>query len=160
MKLFFIVIATILLSACATTQPPLAFKSGSGQPEMTFENSRIKEVKNHVIDECLNKNMEFDVGSERSLICWGPLRGPGAVATQLIIGNSYSTAPVGKISFAFTQRQDDVQVKASSWVETQMAFGQTRSMKTMTNQDKNLLYFFLKNVKNNSLKAVKKSDAD
>lgn len=148
MKLAFIILIPLFLASCATTQPPLAFKSSSGKPEMLFEKSNIKEVRNKVKNECLDKNLEFEARGDRVLHCWGGMQGASSVAAQLLIGNSYSTTPVKKINFYFTQKSSDVLVKASGWVETQMAFGQVRRMELTTNQDKNALYFFLKNVKN------------
>lgn len=69
----------------------------------------IEQDRNHVLCSCVEEEMK------------------GALA-QVLIGNSYSTAPEVEVRFAIIPQGPNIRMLAYQWVETQMTFGHVRRM--------------------------------
>lgn len=59
--------------------------------------------------------------------------GGRAIATQLLIGNSYSTPPQDEVNFVLTKYNGKVKIFANMAVSTQTAFGQNRKIQMRDN---------------------------
>ena len=141
-KLFATLILSTLVLGCA--QVPLNKVTQSGKPERLFTSAKATDVKGKMIDRCSMAGLQVDERGTNTLICSKTLSGGDAVIAQIAIGNSYSTTPEQKVSFVITQRGNDVFVMATSiWIETQMAFGQTRRQDITNNKQINDIQNFL-----------------
>ncbi|HBM2815714.1 TPA: hypothetical protein LU109_003626 [Enterobacter hormaechei subsp. xiangfangensis] len=136
MKSLFILVVPALLSACAA-QVPLKKVTQSGKPEGVYHNVTKAQVRDALVNRCNNKGSTILSSDESSVVCAKTLDGSSAFMTQLLIGNSYSTPPQGKIRFSIAQLQSDVKVWADMWVETQMPGGQVNTMPAEDNATKN-----------------------
>jgi hypothetical protein len=117
----------MLLAGCAQ-QPPLINATASGHPEGTFEGAPLDVVRNKLIGACSRAGLNVgDIGSNQ-VICEKTMGGTASMLTQLMIGNSYSTTPTQKVRFILYEEGGSVHVTANEWVETQMAFGQVRTV--------------------------------
>jgi len=71
------------------------------------------------------------------VVCQKDLEPGNALLAQFLIGNEYSTTPVLKIRFSAAQIGIDTRVQVYEWLETQMAFGQVRTIEMNNNNEFN-----------------------
>ena len=77
---------------------------------------------------CTRTGLNVREASEHKVVCAKPMNGMKAIATQVAIGNQYSTTPQEVITFNIAQMNNDVFVSARISVDTQMAMGQVNSV--------------------------------
>lgn len=130
-----------ILTACA--EVPLNKQTPSGKPERLFKNAQLTDIKSKVMDRCSNRGNEVEARSN-TILCTKTITGGAGVLAQFMVGNSYSTAAVQKVSFLLIQKEKDVLVRLNNiWLESQMAFGQTRKRDMHTNELYNNIQAFL-----------------
>lgn len=142
MNKLIILISCLILAACAAPQE-LIKQTSSGYPEGVFLNSNVDAVRSKIIDGCSSKGNLVQEATGNQVICGKTLEGGEAVLGRLIVGNSYSTTPENKVRFIIYQLGADVKVTAQQWLESQMAFGQTRKEELNDNKQKNRIQQFL-----------------
>jgi len=92
----------------------------------------------------MDAGMQVTSSSDNQVTCESQMNMTQSVLTQMAIGNSYSTTPRQFVQVSLAQIGEDVRTQATSWVETQMAFGQVNRMQTdQSNKQKNDLQRFL-----------------
>ena len=144
MRILFIGLAFLALTGCMANQEPLNFSSSSGNPEITLKNISLSDAKNRLIDGCLNKGLQVEEKGNSGVICWEELKGGESILATLVVGNSYSTPPVQRTQFVLTETADSVRIVGTRmWLETQMAFGQTRTQVLDSNNQLNSIQNFL-----------------
>lgn len=127
----------LILSGCATPEP-LHKNTASGKPEGEYKGATVEAVRNALMTRCNNGGAMTSV-SGNEVTCKKRLEGGGAIMTQLLIGNSYSTPPLFVLHYTIGEQTDGVKVWADSWVETQMVGGQVNTMPTNDNHTRNIL---------------------
>jgi hypothetical protein len=132
----------LFLSGCAPQQP-LIRQTASGNPEGSFSNASLEDVRNKLVSACSSGGLTVYEASTNQVICGKTMTGQEAAFAQLLIGNSYSTTPERKLRFTFYKAGDKVTVSGTQWVETQMAFGQMRRVEIDGNNQKNDLQSLL-----------------
>src|SRR5207237_10483900 len=75
--------------------------------------------------------------------CQVPFGGFKQALAGALLGNSYSTPPNVYAAFSMAQVGSNVRVQARAWMETQMAFGQVRTMQYDDSKSKTGLMSFL-----------------
>ncbi len=71
------------------------------------------------------------------------MTGNDAFVASLAVGSSYSTSPQRKMRFTIYKMGDDVNVTAQEWIESQSAYGQTRTVELSSNNQRNSIQSFL-----------------
>jgi hypothetical protein len=138
--------AAVALTGCATggAANVLQFQTPSGRPEAMFVGKDATQTSGIIASACMDRTMSVVGSTPGQVTCEAKMNMGQSVLTQLAIGNSYSTPPRQFVQFSLAQIGSDTRVQASSWVETQMAFGQMQRMATdETAQQKNSLQGFL-----------------
>ncbi|WP_242689541.1 hypothetical protein [Photorhabdus cinerea] len=135
-KLTALLIGSVLLSGCANNVP-LKKQTQSGKPEGIYTNTTKEAIRDLLVAYCNEKGFMVVESSTSSVLCSKETEGGSAILTQLMIGNSYSTTPIGKIRFTIGSVNDSIKVWADMWVETQMAMGQMRQMPITDNKSRN-----------------------
>jgi hypothetical protein len=135
MRIVLAVIAGSMIG-CAAVPPPVA-------PEAVFSGRSMDDAKAAIMAECVDRRIAVEDSGPNHVVCSRVLQGGQAVAMQLAIGNGYSSTPVAKNRFTFLPVGQDVRVVAQSWVETQMAFGQTRTMALESDGERRAMLEFL-----------------
>jgi len=79
-----------------------------------------------ISDLCIRRNIMIVEQDERHVVCSQEMGGLKGAFAQVLIGNSYSTTPTLNVRFSLSKTRDYTVVQGSQWIETQMAFGQTR----------------------------------
>lgn len=138
--LFFIF--SVLLFGCAAQQP-LIKPTQSGYPEGLFENTNVETVRSSIMDGCVTRGLMVIESSANQIVCGKAMEGGQGVLAQMLVGNSYSTTPQRKVRFILYQMGTDVKVTAQQWIESQMAFGQTRTQELKSNNQINDIQNFL-----------------
>ncbi|OCQ53548.1 hypothetical protein Ppb6_01174 [Photorhabdus australis subsp. thailandensis] len=135
-RLAILLMGSVLLSGC-TNNVPLNKQTQSGKPEGMYTNTTKEAVRDSLVAYCNEKRFMVVESSTSSVLCSKETEGGSAILTQLMIGNSYSTTPVGKIRFTIGSIGNSIKVWADMWVETQMAMGQMRQMPITDNKSRN-----------------------
>ena len=115
----------MLLSSCA--QVPIKKITASGKAEAEY-NKSLADVKSAIVVFCNNSNVIVEQETDRLVVCSKEAKGGGAVFTQLMLGNAYSTTPKNKIRFSMYEKDGKTKVWVDQSVETQMVGGQVNSM--------------------------------
>ena len=147
MRFIFTCAVAALAAACAATPVhTAAVSTESGRPDAIFLNTSSADAIGLLSSACMDAGLRVVSSNELSVTCEAEMGATQSVLTQVAIGNSYSTPPRQFIRLTTAQISDDVRVQASSWVETQMAFGQIRREPTdRTPQQVSSLTSFLLN---------------
>lgn len=114
-------IKTILLAAVVVAAP---LHAESGPVTVYFKPD--VDVVGSISTFCVSKNIMIVEQDDHHVVCQKVMTGLGAVFAQALVGNSYSTTPTQNIRFQISKLKAFTAVQASAWIETQMAFGQTR----------------------------------
>lgn len=126
-KLLLTAIICGALVGCAA-QEPLKKQTASGKPEAEYPNKTKEQVVEGIVEMCNNSGYRVEDQKDNYVICAKDLEGGSALFTQMMIGNSYSTTPQGKVRFSVSQIKNGSKVWADVWTETQMAMGQVNKM--------------------------------
>lgn len=137
-----VVFFAIALCGCAANQPLLK-KTTSGHPEGVFRNQSVESVKAKIIDGCSSAGILVQEATANQVVCGKTMQGTEAAFAQMMVGNSYSTTPQRKIRFIIYQQAGDVKVTAQQWIESQMAYGQTRQQELKNSNHINDVQQFL-----------------
>ena len=133
---------TLTLAGCAA-QTQLVKETKSGYPEETVVRTTLEEVRSRLFEGCGADGLMVQEAATNQVVCGRTMTGMRAAAMQLLIGNSYSTTPVEKIRFTAYQVGPNVKVTAQGWVETQMAFGQVKTVEMDSNSNRNYIQAML-----------------
>ncbi len=136
------IILAVTLTGCAA-QEPLLYKTASGHPEGTFENASAQDIQGRLSAACAKNGILVIQSTPNQVLCGQQMTGAQAVFTQMLIGNSYSTTPERRIRFVIYPQDNGVHVIAYEWIETQMAFGQTRTQELNSNNQMNSIQAML-----------------
>lgn len=136
------VAVVIALAGCAA-QEPLLYRTTSGHPEGTFENTTLQDAQGKLTAACAQNGIMVMQSTENQVVCGQQMTGGQAIFAQALIGNSYSTPPQRKIRFVLYKQGSGVRVIAYEWIETQMAFGQMRSQELNSNNQMNSIQAML-----------------
>jgi hypothetical protein len=118
-------------SACASTPPQaLEVATPSGRPEALLLTGEVSEAAGLIANGCMNSGMNVVSNNGYQVVCEASLTMTQSMVTQFALGNSYSTTPRQFVQFNLADIGDTVRAQATSWVETQMAFGQMKRMPT------------------------------
>jgi len=135
-------VISVLLFGCAAQQP-LIKPTQSGYPEGLFKNTDVDTVRSKIMDACVSRGLMVIESTANQIVCGKTMEGGQAVLAQMLVGNSYSTTPQQKVRFIIYQMGSDVKVTAQQWIESQMAFGQTRTQELKGNNQVNDIQNFL-----------------
>ena len=118
------------LAFCAFAAPVLAqgnlYSTPSGQPEATFEKASLEQVAGKIANRCMDNGWTIVSQTTNQVVCEFKLNAVASALARVFIGNSYSTDPRAFMRFSMAQIGENVRSQANTWIETQMAFGQTR----------------------------------
>ncbi|WP_293778942.1 PDZ domain-containing protein [Sphingosinicella sp.] len=145
MKRSFVAAACLIgasLADSAVALPRLAV-TPSGLPEAVMRVATEEEARGKVASACMDKRMAVITNTPGQIVCEAPMNTGQQIATQLLLGNSYSTTPRQFLRVTFADVGDTVRAQAGGWVETQMAMGQMRQMPLDGDDDYNSLLGFL-----------------
>ncbi|QTD91776.1 hypothetical protein [Burkholderia anthina] len=161
MKLGFLAAVVVgLLTGCAQ-QDALINPTASGHPEGTFDRTSLDVVRNKLVGACARAGLNVSDTNANQVVCGKTMDGASSIFAQMMIGNSYSTTPVQKVKFVMYEEGDSVRVTANAWIETQMAFGQVRSVELTGAKQQNEIQQMLYNIgaKNDSAPTSYSTDA-
>lgn len=125
MRVSFLV-ACLLLTGCATASP-----APVPAPEGVFKTTSLEDVQARITKLCMSRNYTIVETTPNRVVCEHEIAkdDPFKAATiQILIGNSYSTSPIGRIRFTMFKDGADVRVTAYQWLETQMVGGQVQQV--------------------------------
>jgi hypothetical protein len=97
----------------------------SGTPEMLFSGKAL-EVVGELSSKCMDAHWKVINASGNEVVCEAPLSMGQSTMGQMLLGNSYSTAPRRFFRFNVVEIAGVSRVQASGWMETQMPFGQVK----------------------------------
>lgn len=118
----------LALLALAGTLTGCATGPQAPAPDVTI-NAPLAQVREALAAEMANRKATIVKLDDNLIVAEKPMEGNGALVSQLVLGNAYSTTPKGTVQFVLLQPQPDtVRVLGSASISTQMAFGQTNSM--------------------------------
>lgn len=137
MKKEIFILVCILLTGC--TSVPLNKQTTSGYAEGIFENAQLDDVKNRFVFACNQKGYSIREASSNKVVCTKTMEGMGAIATQMAIGNSYSTIPEELLVFQLAKMDNNIHVSVRNYRETQMALGQINRAEIKNNKTTNLM---------------------
>jgi hypothetical protein len=124
-------IITVLAGAYALCLAPSAHAderfavTPSGSPEAIFDKT-LPETISALGSFCMNRGWSITTSTNNQVTCEVKLSAGQSIVGQLLMGNSYSTPPRQFVLFSASQLGPSTRVQASSWMELQMAFGQTK----------------------------------
>jgi hypothetical protein len=107
------------LAGCAMNPPAPA-------PDVTIK-AAAEDVRNRLAFEMVGRGGRIVSLTDSRLIAEKPLDGARAILSQLMLGNAYSTSPVGTVTFIFLYEPGAVRVLGSAAVTSQSAGGQTNT---------------------------------
>lgn len=124
-KQILLVAMAVVLAGCATE--PVRKQTVSGKAEAEY-NQPVAVVKSAAVVFCNNSGGTLDQETERMVVCSREKTDGEGLMFQALMGNSYSTTPLIKIKFTFTEKDGVTKVWASQSMETQMAMGQLKKI--------------------------------
>lgn len=117
---FFLFVATQAIAA-----DTLYAITPSGTAEMAFPD-KPQVTAGKISSKCMDVRWTVISSSNNEVTCEVPMTMGQSVLTQALLGNSYSTLPRKFVKFSLGEINSTTRVQASSWTETQMAFGQVQ----------------------------------
>lgn len=115
-------------------------------PETTIKNVSLTDVKNRFVLGCTRTGLNVREASDHKVVCAKAMNGMKAIATQVAIGNQYSTTPQEVVTFNIAQMNNDVFVSARISVDTQSAMGQVNSVEPFNKKNNATIQKTLDNV--------------
>lgn len=116
-----------LVSGCAAN-PRIETGTISGKPEVLFASATSAAVRNRIVEHCSNMGMDVAEATEQLVTCDFEARFGDQLVVALFVNGSANASPKNRLRFTLIQQGGDVRVIARQWVETQMPFGQVRSI--------------------------------
>ena len=113
------------LAGCVSAPDRIA-QTPSGRPEVIIQTGDVDLVKSEIINEMQTADFLLQDDSKYRLTFTKELDGDQAILAQLLIGNSYSTTPVGEWAFNLSASGNGIKVLGFGSISTQMAMGQVR----------------------------------
>lgn len=153
MRLFFMILVAVFVSGCSTPPARIA-QTESGRPEALVKGVTTEQIRSQVLAACVKNRMFIKSSSATEVVCSRELDGTDSLVMQLAVGNSYSTAPVANARVTFWQQGGDVKVVGYQWAETQMAFGQVKTIEMNGNEAFNGMQSFLNELKGDSAPTI------
>lgn len=95
----------------------------SGTTEMLFSDSP-QAVVGKLSSRCMDLKWSVVSSTGAEVVCESPLNTGESILGQMLLGNSYSTAPRRYFRFNVAEVNGISRVQAAGWMEVQMAFGQ------------------------------------
>lgn len=126
-------VCIICIQTCSGCGPKRIATTISGRPEMIIDSNNMDLVKSTIITTMNQGNFFLEDDSKYRLVFTKEMKGSGAVISQLLIGNSYSTTPIAEISFNLSTIDNKIKIVIFSSISTQMAFGQNRRVDMKNN---------------------------
>ena len=140
------VFAAVALCVAANSTPAFADKyfavTPSGAAEMAFPDDPPTVIGN-LSSKCIDNRWTVISSTSNSLVCEAPLNMGQSILGQMLLGNSYSTPPRRFFRFNVAEVNGVSRVQASSWMELQMAFGQTQRQDFSGPQFQNNIELFM-----------------
>ena len=122
----------LALAGCAA-QPERLKLTASNYPEGTFKSAELDVIRAKILDACTQHGYIVSEASTNMVVCQKDTKGMEEVVARLAVGNSYSTTPFQKVRATLYKIDNDVKVTLSNSLETQMPFGQVRSIPLNSN---------------------------
>ena len=124
-----LVVVLASLAGCATA-PPKSTQTASGHPEIVIASSDLKKVRANLISRNASTGWVLEQETESTLLFTrndssGSFQ---SAATQLLLGNAYSTPPKYEVRYTLVSVQPGVRVIVNVSVSTQMPGGQVNRM--------------------------------
>jgi hypothetical protein len=135
-------VAALLASSSAMAGKPAA-STPSGLPEAVFTDTTLADAEGKIASACMDKGWQITTQTTNQVTCQVPFGGFKQALAGALLGNSYSTPPNVFAAFSMAQVGPNVRVQARAWMETQMAFGQVRTMQYDDSKSKTGLMSFL-----------------
>lgn len=117
--------AALALSGCASAN--LGTTSGNPELRVLAPPARAQAL---IAQACVSRNWSIAVQSPTEVQCRVPMNAVQSVLVQTMIGNAYSTPPQGFVRVTIVEMDDGAFLQAVYFVQTQMAFGQNRSVES------------------------------
>ncbi len=136
-------IALFILAACAQ-QPDRIAETPSGRPEALFTNTTPGAVAGTIAAGCANFGMLFVEMSDNTVTCENEMDATEQLIANLAVGTKYSTQSRDLARFTIFSVGAGVRVQIYSWIETQTAYGQTRTLENNNNTSFNGGMVFLR----------------
>lgn len=125
MKKYVVAAAVVCVAAPALADEPYAV-TPSGLTE-AFLDIGVTDASDKVANGCFDLGWTMVSSNSTTVVCEAKMNTLQSALTQAFLGNAYSTPPKQYIRFNLAGVGRSTRVQATGWVETQMAFGQTRS---------------------------------
>lgn len=121
--------AALAAALASVASPALADKyfavTPSGAAEMVYPD-QPSAVIGKLSSKCIDAKWKVVTSSTNEVVCEAPLNMGQSIMGQLLMGNSYSTAPRRFFRFNVAEINGVSRVQATGWMELQMAFGQMK----------------------------------
>ncbi|WP_375291011.1 PDZ domain-containing protein [Qipengyuania sp.] len=98
----------------------------SGRTEAIFDMG-VTDASDRIANGCADMGWTLINSTSTMVQCEAKLSTMQGLLSALLIGNQYSTPPKNYIRFNIAGLNGSSRVQATGWIETQMAFGQTRT---------------------------------
>lgn len=136
-----VTLAAAIPAAPAYADVPYAV-TPSGRTEAIFDLA-VVDTSDRIANGCANVGWTLVNSTPTMVVCQIQMSTMQSVLTALAIGNSYSTPPKHYLRFNIAGLNQRSRVQATGWIETQMAFGQTRTGEmTAAHYHNNVMGFF------------------
>lgn len=123
-----LILAPLALAATATpamADVPYAV-TPSGRTEALFD-LPVTATSDKIANGCADNGWQLISSTSTMVVCQMPVSTMQGILAALTMGNQYSTPPKSLIRFNIAGLSGGSRVQATGWMETQMAFGQTRT---------------------------------
>lgn len=117
----------VLVSGCAANSK-IETGTVSGKPEVLFTATTPAAARNRIVEYCSNMGMDVADASDQLVTCDFEARFGDQMLVALFVNGSANAAPKNRFRFTLIQQGNDVRIIARQWIETQMAFGQVKSI--------------------------------
>lgn len=97
----------------------------SGNPEAYFGTS-VVQTSDLFANKCIDMGWRVISSTDTVIICQAPMNFGQSLLSAMLIGNQYSTPPQLYYRFNLAGVRVGTRAQVTSWIETQMAFGQIR----------------------------------
>lgn len=118
----------LMLALIASGLAGCAMAPVAPAPDITI-NAPAEAVRNRLAAEMIGRGGQIISLTDSMLIAEQELSGSGAIMSQLILGNAYSSTPKGTVTFTFLPGKAGVRVLGSAAVTSQGFGGQLNTMK-------------------------------
>lgn len=125
-----IIAATLIAGAMAgcAAQADRIKITASNYPEGIFRQAKLDAIRAKILDACTNKGYIVAEANTNTVVCTKETTGFEASMLKLAVSNAYSTTPIRKVRATLYEIGGDVKVTLSLTIESQMPFGQVRSI--------------------------------